>query len=150
MALKLFADCETQEGLGALRDILAGLAPEEFVGGAVRGLVGVGEPSEDVAQIVAEEGAKRVNDLLARNEHLLAARTAGVCTPAVFLRTCREGLTAHDDEEDPVRLAILELFGEKSELVNELGRDDLFEEEPDILAEIEVSIKMYRDDDEDA
>lgn len=142
---RMLSDSESEEGLDILRDILTGLTPEEFAGGAVGGLIGVDEPSKVVLGVVAEEGAKRVNDLLTRSEHLLAARTATVCTPAVFLQTCREGLTAHGDEDDPVRLAILELFEGKSELVNELGRED----EVDILAEIEVSMRLYGDKDVD-
>lgn len=117
---RLLFESESEEGLEILRDILTELSPEEFVGGVVRGLICVDEPSEDVAQIVAEEGAKRVNDLLAGRQHLLAAKTAVVCTPAIFLRACHEGLDAHEDGADPVRIAIIELFGEEPELVNEL------------------------------
>jgi hypothetical protein len=120
--MRRFADCETQEGLEALRDILAGLTPEEFAGGAVRGLVCVDDPSDAVVRLVVEEGVRRVNDLLKDRRHFLAAKTALVCTPAVFFQVCREGLVAHEDAADPVRVAILDLFGEEPEFVNELWR----------------------------
>lgn len=117
---KLIANSETTEGLEMLREILASLSDEEFVG-AVRGLLGIDEPSDAVAAVIAAEGAKRVNKLLEESQHFNAAQVgAAGCSPMAFLSACRAGLDAHKDPADPVRVQILELFGDCPELVNQL------------------------------
>lgn len=118
---ELIRESETSGGLGALKDILQGLTDEEFVGEAVRGLVGVDEPSDEVAAIVAAEGARRVNRLLDAAQHVRAVQVGAVaCSPEAFLSACRAGLDAHKDEADPMRAQILELFGDCPELVHQL------------------------------
>ncbi len=116
----LIAASETKEGLDILREILSSLSDGEFVD-AIRGLLGVDEPSDAVAAVVADEGSARVNKLIDNSLHLFAVTIgAASCSPEAFLSACRAGLDAHKDPVDPVRIQILELFGDCPELVNQL------------------------------